>query len=302
MTFNPNISLDTSGVDRGGGHRGAVIGGGVGGLGLIGAILYFVFTGQTPPLEMLQTSDLNYDANNSVSVEELASECRTGTDANENSLCRMVAGKNSLDVFWNEDLPAETGGKLAYSPAGLTLYDGVTDTACGTGTSQTGPFYCPADQSVYIDVTFYDQLQSMGAENTSLAQLYILAHEWGHHIQNQLGILSQMDHNDLGPNGDMVRSELQADCLAGAWINNAANTVDPDTGVTYLQKPTSEQLKSALAAASAVGDDKIYENAGMSANPDNFSHGSAEKRMQWLKTGMEGGTIASCDTWNVATP
>ena len=165
-----------------------------------------------------------------------------------------------------------------------------------------GPFYCPGDDTVYMDVTFFEQLQSMGAENTSLAQLYILSHEWGHHIQNQLGILDAMDHQDLGPTGDMVRSELQADCLAGAWIKNASESVDPDTGATFMKKPTSAELQSALAAASAVGDDKIYENAGMRANPDNCSHGAAEKRMQWLETGMRGGTIAACNTWDAAQP
>ena len=299
MTFNDNITLDTSGVNRRGRGRGAAVGGGIGGLGIIGAIIYFALTGQVPDIGML-TGGGGPAATQAGPEIDISQQCATGADANNDPYCRMIAGKNSLDTFWSEDYPAETGGQ--YAPAELTLFDGSTPTACGTGSSQMGPFYCPGDYTVYMDVTFFEQLNSMGAENTSLAQLYILAHEYGHHIQNGLGILNQMDRNDLGPNGDMVRSELQADCLAGAWINHAANTIDPDTGVPFMQQPTREELQSALAAASAVGDDKIYENAGMQANPDNFSHGSAEKRMEWLATGMEGGSIASCDTWSVARP
>lgn len=300
MSFNDNVTLDTSGVNRQvGGHRGLKIGGGVSGFGIAAAILYFALTGNINPSLLSLGSDGGAGVQQGKTVD-IAAQCQTGADANTDPYCRMVAGKNSLDTFWSKGLPAETD--TTYQPAGLTLYDGATSTACGTGTSDMGPFYCPGDGTVYMDVTFFDKLQSMGAENTSLAQLYILAHEWGHHIQNQLGILSQMNRDDLGPNGDMVRSELQADCLAGAWINNASSTIDADTGQAYLKRPTQEELSSALAAASAVGDDTIYENAGMKANPDNFSHGSAEKRMQWLNTGIQGGTIAACNTWDVARP
>lgn len=298
MTFNDNITLDTSGVNRSG-HRGAKVGGGIGGLGLIGVILYVVLTGQIPDLSLLGGAGSGLNSDKPVAVGQLAAECRTGADANRNPYCRMVAGKNSLDVFWAAQLQKEKG--VRYVPAGLVLYNGATATACGTGSANMGPFYCPGDTTVYIDVSFYDQLSRMGAHNTSLAQLYILAHEWGHHIQHQLGILRQMDRTSRGENSDLVRSELQADCLAGAWIHHASTTIDPDTGVAFMKRPTQAQLSSAISAAAAVGDDRIYESAGMRANPDNFSHGSAEKRMKWLSAGIAGGTIAACNTWSART-
>ncbi|MDY5585355.1 MAG: neutral zinc metallopeptidase [Arcanobacterium sp.] len=300
MTFNDNITLDTGGTRRGPRGRGAAVGG-LGGVGVVGAIIYFLITGQMPDLGMLtgetQTQSQQSQNENAVPLEQ---ECRTGADANRNPNCRLIAGKNSLDVFWEEQLPAETG--VRYSAPQMTLFSGSTATACGTGTSQMGPFYCPGDNGVYFDVTFFDQLNQIGAENNAITQLYILAHEYGHHIQNQTGILQQVDHRSSGPNSSMVRSELQADCLAGVWIHHASNTIDEDTGVAYLKAPTNQQLREALNAAAAVGDDRITENAGMRANPDNFSHGSAEKRMEWLNRGIQGGTIATCDTWNVATP
>lgn len=294
LSFNENITLDTSRVNRG--RRGAAIGGGISGVSIIGAIIVFALTGQLPDFNQLMGDTGGFQTG---SKTQYVSQCTTGVDANNHPECRMIAGTNSLDAFWGEQLPAEAG--VANQQPYLTLYNGTTTTACGTGTSQMGPFYCPADQTIYMDVSFFNELESMGAQNTSLAQLYIIAHEYGHHIQNQLGILNRIDHNDLGENSAMVRSELQADCLAGTWIAHAAGTIDPDTGIAFMKQPTQEELSSALAAAQSVGDDKIYENAGMQANPDTFSHGSAANRQKWLTRGMQGGTIASCDTWSPAT-
>lgn len=296
MSFNNNVTLDTSGTRRGGGGRGGMAAGGLGGFGIIGAIIYFLITGQMPNFGS------TYSAPENPSYEDtsLAEKCQTGADANEDVECRMVAGQNSLNEFWNEQLPKETG--INHVTPDLVLFSNSVQTACGTGTSQMGPFFCPGDDTIYIDVTFFQQLEQMGAENAPLAQLYILAHEWAHHIQLQGGVLQQVDHNSSGPRSSMVRSELQADCLAGAWIHHASTTIDPDTGVPFMKEPTQAELQSALDAAEAVGDDRIYENAGMPVNPDNFSHGSSEKRMQWLTTGIENGTIASCDTWSVDEP
>lgn len=299
MSFNDNITLSTEGVSRGSGKRGAAIGGGIGGLGLLGALIMFLLTGQIPNFG---SANVAPDNGGVAAGDEtsLAEECRSGADANASDECRMVAGKNSLDAFWGKALPAEAG--ISYISPGLVLYSGMVNTACGTGSSQTGPFICPGDDKIYIDVSFFNQLTRMGAENAPLAQLYILAHEWGHHIQFQGGILQQIDHNSSGPTSSMVRSELQADCLAGVWIHNASGTIDSDTGVAFMKTPTNAEMRSALAAAQAVGDDRIMENAGMRANPDNFSHGSAEKRLEWLSRGIEKGTIASCDTWSVRVP
>lgn len=297
MTFNNNITLDTSSSRQGGGGSRGLAAGGLGGFGIIGAIIYFLVTGQIPDLGQANVAQ----ENPSYQQSDLQQLCQTGEDANQYTECRLVAGANSLEEFWNSQLPKETG-VAAVTPQ-LVLFTGSVSTACGTGSADMGPFYCSGDDSIYIDTSFFDQLEAnYGAENAPLAQLYILAHEWGHHIQAQLGILQQMDHNDLGPSGDMVRSELQADCLAGAWVHHASNTIDPDTGVAFMKQPTSQEIQSALNAAAAVGDDRIYENAGMRVNPDNFSHGSAEKRHEWLAKGMNTGTLAQCDTWNIRQP
>lgn len=294
MSFNDDITLDTSNVRRGG--RGAAIGGGIGGFGIIGAIIFFMITGQVPDFGQSVTAPQSGE----YTQTDIAAECQTGADANASTDCRMVAGMNSLDTFWNAQLATEVG--IRQVEPTLHLFSGAVQTACGTGSSDMGPFYCSGDDTIYIDTTFFEQLDSMGAENKSLAQLYILAHEFGHHIQYMTGDLQRVDHNSSGPTSSMVRSELQADCLAGSWIHNASTTNDPDTGVPFMLHPTQSEIQSALAAAQAVGDDRIYENAGMQANPDNFSHGSAEKREQWLTTGMQNGTYASCNTWDVAEP
>ncbi|QTG74664.1 KPN_02809 family neutral zinc metallopeptidase [Trueperella pecoris] len=295
MTFNDNAQLDTSGVTRG--RRGAAVGGGLGGFGLIGVILYVLITGQLPDLGQAYEAPGNQqEQHQGQSLEE---QCRTGADANSNVECRMVAGKNSIDAFWNAQTRSELG--IRYQPASLNLFSGRVSTACGGGSSQTGPFYCPGDQSIYIDVSFFDQLNRLGADNAPLAQLYILAHEYGHHMQLLTGDLNKIDHRSSGESSSMVRSELQADCLAGAWIHNAASTKDAN-GNAFMKQPTEAELRAAMDAAQAVGDDRIYENAGLEANPDNFSHGSAEKRMEWLLRGIKGGTYQTCDTWSVAKP
>ncbi|MDP9799946.1 putative metalloprotease [Arcanobacterium wilhelmae] len=295
MSFNDDVTLDTSGVRTGGGRRGAAIGGGLGGFGLVAAVIFYLVTGQFPNLG----SEVSAPVNDRPATD-IAAECRTGADANSSDRCRMVAGKNSLDQFWNAQLASEAGLKY-YAPT-LNLYSGQVATACGTGSNAVGPFYCPGDQTIYIDTTFFDQLKRFGADNTSLAQLYILAHEWGHHIQNHTGDLQKIDHNSSGPTSSMVRSELQADCLAGAWMHNASTVKDPDTGIPFMKQPTAEQISSALNAAAAVGDDRIAQKAGMNANPDNFSHGSSAKRAEWLERGLENGTLEACNTWAVDRP
>ncbi|MFY9262032.1 MAG: metallopeptidase [Actinomycetaceae bacterium] len=295
MSFNDNITLNTSGTRRGGGSRGIAVGG-FSGVAIVGAIIFYLVTGQIPDLGAVYTAPVNPAYEDT----DLAELCQTGEDANEHVECRMIAGQNSLDEFWNAQLPYETG--INHITPGLVLFSDSVQTACGTGTSQIGPFYCPGDDTIYIDITFFEQLEQLGADNAPLAQLYILAHEWAHHIQYQTGILQQVDHNSSGPRSSMVRSELQADCLAGVWIHHAATTIDPDTGIPFMREPTRAEIESALAAAEAVGDDRIYENAGMPVNPDNFSHGSAEKRLQWLSTGITEGTMQACDTWSVVEP
>ncbi|QRV01430.1 neutral zinc metallopeptidase [Arcanobacterium phocisimile] len=297
MSFNDNIHLDTSGTQRRSG--GKLAAGGISGIGLAGVLIYFLFTGQLPPIDAL-TGAQTQQAPSSTSQTSLAEECQAGQDANTKVECRMVAGQNSLNHMWNDQLPADTG--IAHKTPGFVLFSGAVSTACGDASSQQGPFFCPGDDSIYIDVSFFDQLERFGARNAPLAQLYILAHEWGHHIQLQTGDLAKIHHQSSGPQSSLVRSELQADCLAGAWIHHASTTIDPQTGVPFMKTPTDEQLRDALLAAQSVGDDHLAEISGHNAHPDSFSHGSSAQRFNWLKRGIDKGSYTACNTWDVGQP
>src|SRR5690606_5718205 len=170
--------------------------------------------------------------------------CQTGADANARTECRMVLTADALDVYWDGAMAEQAGG--SYVMPGFTIFTDAVDTGCGAATSAVGPFYCPADSSVYLDIGFFDQLETqLGAQNAPLAQMYIVAHEWGHHTQHLLGTMSSADTRDTGPTGDAVRLELQADCFAGLFIGAAATTVDPDTAETFLQEPTADQVPTA---------------------------------------------------------
>lgn len=300
MTANPNVRLDPSrvGTRRGG----KVAAGGIGGMSIIGIILYLIFGGDLGgggggPSGGLVPDDQGQQQEEAINLDH----CTTGESANKDVNCRMVFTAESLDALWAEMLPAEAGEE--YVPPGLIVFEGSVSTACGNASSAMGPFYCPADQTVYLDTGFFDALETqLGAENAPLAQMYIVAHEFGHHIQNQTGILSRIDRRDSGEDGDNVRSELQADCLAGIWVGHASKTVDPETGEAFLEEPTQEQIRQAQGAAEAVGDDRIQEGSGMEVNPDTWTHGSAEKREEWFTRGYEEGTFESCDTFSVDQP
>lgn len=274
--------------------------GGVGGLGIIGVLLY-LFLGGNP-------GDLVSQYSNPQSVNQQGEDggdpfahCQTGADANEHTDCRMILTAESLDVMWSDILLANEN--VRYEMPGLTLFSNGVSSACGNATSATGPFYCSADDSVYLDVSFFTALEDrLGATNSPLAQMYIVAHEFGHHIQNQLGILTQVNHRETGADSDYVRMELQADCYAGMWVHHASSTIDPDTGEAFLEQPTTEELRSAQDAAAAVGDDRIQENAGMQINQDTWTHGSAEQRLHWFNVGLEHGDMNKCNTFDIREP
>lgn len=289
MTFNEGIRTDPNRIKT---SRGGGTGAAVGGIGGLIALLIFMFTG----VDLSGVLGGGSTATDTAGVD--ISHCVSGEAANQYVECRMVATAESLDALWEGALPAQAG--IEYVMPGFQIFDGSVNTACGQASSATGPFYCPADQSVYLDVSFFDTLETqLGAENAPLAQEYIVAHEWGHHIQNQLGYLSQVSMQDTGPTSGAVRLELQADCLAGMWVRHASSTVDPETGVTFLEPPTRAQLEDALGAAAAVGDDRIQIRTQGRAIPETFSHGTSEQRMRWFATGYEGGTVQSCDTFAV---
>ncbi len=295
MSFNEGADLDTSQVIGGAGKGGIAIGGGIGGLVIIligaffGVDLSSVTGGSTNPFGTNQI-----EPGGSQSATDF-SQCRTGADANRDDTCRIIGTVNSVQDYWQDALPKDLDRQ--YQQAKTVIYSGATTSACGTASNQTGPFYCPSDQRVYIDASFFDELSSrFGADDGALAQEYVVAHEYGHHIQNVLGILAKAQDGRTGATNNGVRVELMADCLAGVWAKHASTTEDAD-GDALLKPLTESDVRSALSAAAAVGDDHIQQSAGATVNPDSWTHGSSEQRQRWFMTGYDSGTIRQCDTF-----
>jgi uncharacterized protein len=287
MTFRRDVQLDPGQVRDVRGSR-RVRGGGIalgGGLGTIVIIALILLTGGN--LGDILGGGLGAAPGEQGPVSsELAAECETGADANERQDCRIVGTVNSLDAYWSEAFSA-AGNE--YATPGTTLFADQVDTQCGAASSAVGPFYCPLDQTIYIDLGFFDDLESrFGAEGGPFAEEYVLAHEYGHHVQNLLGLLEQ--GRDAGAEGGAVRTELQADCFAGVWGANAVAT-------GFLEPITPEQVNQALDAASVIGDDRIQEQTQGQVNPETWTHGSAEQRQQWFSTGLEQGSADSCNTF-----
>lgn len=287
MTFNPDADISGNRTRRRGGRTAAVAGGGAGVVGIV-VLLISMFTGTD--LSALLGGGVPGGGAEPAGTSVIE-DCKTGADANENVGCRMAGAQVALDAFWAENLNG-------YRPPTLTVVDGSTSTQCGTASNAVGPFYCPPEEGVYLDPTFFQLMQQQfGASAGDLAQLYIVGHEWGHHIQNLLGTSSQYPDNGSGPDSNSVRMELQADCYAGGWIGRMTEQEDAD-GDPYLLKPTAQQFTDALNAAFTVGDDHIQEQSGFS-NPESWTHGSSEQRQDWFERGYKEG-IGSCDTFAVS--
>ncbi|MGX5682306.1 KPN_02809 family neutral zinc metallopeptidase [Schumannella luteola] len=286
MTFNDDARIDTSKVSRRGRTTGIAIGGG-GGLLVIGLFILSQFLGVD--LTGLAGGQQQEHPGESIGT------C-TGQDANSDLDCRIAGAADSLDTYWSDELP-QFG--VDYRTTNVVLFEGQTSTGCGGATSAVGPFYCPPDETIYIDTSFYDELQSrFGSSGGPLAQMYVVAHEWGHHIQNISGIMNGLNLQDTGPASDAVRLELQADCFAGAWVG-AAPSILNDDGVAFLEPVTDAQVRDALSAASAVGDDRIQESTTGQVSPEAWTHGSSEMRQRWFTAGLKGGPNA-CNTFEVA--
>ena len=291
MTFNDNAQIDSTSVSkRSGAKRGGMIaGGGVG----IALLLYLGSQLLGVDLSGLQPVAEQYIGGQQVQpqkVEQMA-DCNTGKDANSDTECRMAGASDSLNRYWATQMDGYV------KPAEVALFSGQTQSRCGTASSATGPFYCPADESIFIDVAFFDTLRKdYGASGGELSQMYVLAHEWGHHVSNLTGDLAKAG-NQAGATAGSVRLELQADCYAGSWVH-AASSVTDNAGVPLLKPVTQTQINDALNAAAAIGDDHIMEQAGMRVNPERFTHGTSEQRQRWFMTGYNGGP-ASCATFDV---
>ncbi len=226
--------------------------------------------------------------------------CETGEDANNDPDCARVLVENSLRDYWEQALPDQAGEQL--QPATLQTFSGSVDTGCGQATSQVGPFYCPPDQGIYLDTTFFEDVleRQLGGPSGDFVEYYVIGHEYGHHIQNLLGTMGRVK-TQQGPRSDAVRLELQADCYAGMWTRAATSTED-DTGEPIITELSDQDISDAIAAASAVGDDRIQEKTQGQVTEESWTHGSAESRAKWFQTGYQSGNLDDCDTWSVDTP
>jgi len=305
MRFNPKARLDRGRVkDTGQGSRGRggglggggarmPIPGGVGG-GSIGGIIVIVLV--YVAIQVLGGGE----GGSSYSTSRLSDaadtgrydDCKTGEDANESQDCARVAVENSLTDFWDGEL-----GDRFRPEDKLITFSGSVDTGCGAATSAVGPFYCPADKRIYLDTTFFDEVleRQLGGPDGGFVEFYVLAHEYGHHIQNITGQMSRV-RTQRGPQSDAVRLELQADCYAGMWARDATTTEDSQ-GEVLISDLTQADIKLAIEAAEAVGDDRIQEKTQGQVNEESWTHGSAAMREKWFLVGYEQGSLEACDTF-----
>ena len=280
MTIRRRARLDPGQVrDLRGKGGGIALGGGLGGIILIAVVMLLGGDPSQIPAGALDGITVgNQEAN------DLTEECRTGADAAERQDCRIVGYVNSIQDYWGESLDG-------YQQATTTFFTQSVSTGCGNASSAVGPFYCPPDKGVYIDLGFYEVLeQQLGAEGGPFAEAYVLAHEYGHHVQNLIGNLTP-GGGGTGAESRAVRTELQADCFAGVWAFHAV-----DTG--FLEPITDEQVAQAMDTAGAIGDDRIQEKTQGQVNPETWSHGSSQQRQEWFRTGLQTGDPNRCDTFN----
>jgi uncharacterized protein len=305
MRYDEGAGLDTSEVEdtRGGGGgfggfggRGVVFGGG--GLGLVGVVIYVLVQVLGGGTGGTGSGAGGFDAlspGQSADNSQLSQECRTGRDANSSVECAVVADINSIQDYWGQVLGSR------YTETDTVFFSGSAQTGCGAASSGTGPFYCPADKLVYIDLSFFDQLRSQfGAQGGLFVDAYVLAHEYGHHVQDLLGTNQQVDPGETGPASGSVRLELQADCYAGVWADHA-ETVPDENGHTLISDITQDDVNRALDAASRIGDDFIQRNLGNGrVDPNSFTHGTSAQREKWFTTGYQSGDPAQCDTFSAS--
>ncbi|MGV9298312.1 KPN_02809 family neutral zinc metallopeptidase [Amycolatopsis sp. NPDC003676] len=306
MRFDDNADLDSSEIQdmRGSGGGGGGIGGrvaiGGGGLGIVGLVIYFLFsqfgggpsTGTSPAVGGVGLGDVQ--SGQQLDSGTLAKKCKTGADANRDHDCAIVAIVNSIQDYWTQEF-SRSG--QTYRKATTRFFTGGVRTGCGGATSDTGPFYCPADSYVYIDLSFFNELKTrFGAQGGLFTEAYVLAHEYGHHVQNLTGTSKR--GTGTGPTSGSVRLELQADCYAGVWANHASTT-PTSSGKPLVQDVTKDDISRALDTASRIGDDYIQKNLGNGhVDKSSFSHGTSAQREKWFTTGYQTGQPARCNTFS----
>ncbi|GAB4104271.1 neutral zinc metallopeptidase [Micromonospora taraxaci] len=300
MELNEQAELDTSqakDLGRGGGGGGGIGipipgGGGRGGIiGIVVAVLIALLGGGFG-LNAMTNGDEGGQAG-----DDLDQVCSTANpDRLQDERCRNLLYVNSIQGYWQKAYPELGNGK--YEPTITNFFQEAVNTGCGQADSGVGPFYCPADQKVYIDLSFYDELATRFGAKGEFAQPYVLAHEYGHHVQNLLGTNAKAGQGDQsGPKSASVRLELQADCYAGAWAKHASESKDRTGEKPLFKSITEADVSQAIDAAEAIGDDSIQERSGGRVNPDQFTHGTSEQRKRWFSQGYDQGDPKTCDTF-----
>ncbi len=291
--------VDVSGVDdrRGGGGRGGLaIGGGAGVVGLIVFILFQLLGGgggSTSGLEL--PPGVSVDGTRQESAQELQQRCNSEGALDKYTDCRLIKVFDVADATWSDEF-ARRG--IPYASPRLAFFSQATQTGCGQATAEVGPFYCPPDQEIFIELGFLDQLQQQFGAQGEFAQAYIVAHEFGHHLQTLLGTERQMraaqERNPDLANQLSVALELQADCYAGVWSTLADKR--GEGGIALTQ----DNIAEAVNAAGAVGDDRIQQKMQGRVDPESFTHGTAQQRQDWFLTGYRSGSIDACNTFRSA--
>ncbi len=277
--------VNTSGVSdrRGRGGAAAIGGGGVGVVGLVVYLLVSVLGGEdTAALLFPQDGSVQSEAAGAGDLEE---RCNSDGAIDAYADCYLVKIYNEINEVWTEQVQG-------YEPPGLTFFSGGVRTDCGAASSEVGPFYCPADRSVYLDIGFLEQLQKEFGAQGRYAQAYILAHEGGHHLQTLFGterkVRKLQQSSPKKENELSVALELQADCFAGVWSKLADDAGNVSIG--------DAEVKQAQDAAAAVGDDRIQKKTQGQVDPESWTHGSAAQRTKWFTTGRTSGKVDACDT------
>lgn len=294
MTFNEGMQFDPDRASTGGGGgrgRGIAIGGGAGGL----IIVVIAMLMGVDPSSILGGSSGTGGTGTGAGPD--ISQCTSGQAANTDVNCRVIATAYSLDDVWGTELVKQTG--VPYSKPKLMLFSGDVDTGCGPASTDVGPFYCPTDNTAYFDTAFFDVLdKQFGSGSGHLAQEYVVAHEFGHHIQDQLGVIKNSQKDPQGANSGSVRTELQADCYGGVWAYYADKDPAPGSTEPYLKPLTQEDISSALQAAASVGDDSIQKKMQGRTNPETYTHGTSAQRQAWFNAGYKTGQVSACDTYS----
>jgi len=298
VRFNPRADISRGRVTdvRGGGGGGGlgniplggITGGGIGTTVLV-IVIYLI-------VQFAGGGGSGVGSGGPAQTTDRYAQCKTGADANKSEDCARVAVEESLEAYWSHEL-----GARYRPPAGIKTFTGATSTGCGNASKDVGPFYCPTDQTIYLDTTFFqDVLQGqLNGPSGAFVEPYVIGHEFGHHIQNLLGTMGRVK-TQQGPTSDSVRLELQADCYAGMWAHGATSTTDQN-GVQIFESITQDDIQQAISAAKAVGDDYIQRQGGGDVNKEQWTHGSSEERMRWFSTGYSATDIKQCDTFSAST-